>query len=189
MRWRRRLKSLWVANSIKMIQDSTIIEKRHKRFIKTVCKSEIVYALKNTKGFATSSSMNHENNKGEPIGIICFWAEKALAKSCIKDHWFTYKVVEISLTEFMEVWCVGMQNDGLIIGTEFDRNMFGHEAKPLELIIDLTAELKSVRKELNFKKFSEVNEIENRIKAIAENIDINNEHSSFWQRIQRKLKL
>jgi hypothetical protein len=174
-----------------MTQDSIIIEKRHKRFIKTVCKSEIVYALKNTKGFATSNSTNHENDEGEPFGIICFWAEKTLAKSCIKDNWSNYKVVEISLPEFMEIWCIGMENDGLIIGTEFDRNMFGFEAKPLELILDLTAELKSGRKELNFKNFSEIKEIENSIKAITKNKNalVKNEYNSFWQRVKKKLNL
>ncbi len=174
-----------------MIQDSIIIEKRHKRFLKTVCESEIVYALKNTKGFATSSSINHENDEGEPIGIICFWAEKALAKSCIKDHWLTYKVVEISLTEFMEVWCIGMENDGLIIGTEFDQNMFGFEAKPLELVLDLATELESSGKEVSFKNFRRIKEIENRIKAIIKNKNskANNEYTSFWQRVKRKLNL
>ena len=174
-----------------MIQDSIVIEKRHKRFIETVCESEIVYALKDTKGFATSNSTNHENDEGDPIGIICFWAEKALAKSCVKDNWSTYKVVEIALTEFMEIWCVGMENDGLIVGTEFDRNMFGFEAKPLELILDLTAELKLGRKELNFKKFSEIEEIANRIKTITENKNaiIQNDYNSFWQRVKRKLNL
>jgi hypothetical protein len=165
-----------------MLQDSIIIEKRHKRFIKTVCESEVVYTLKDTKGFATSNSMNHENDEEEPIGIICFWAEKALAKSCIKDHWSKYKVVEITLTEFIEAWCIGMENDGLMIGTEFDRNMFGFEAKPLELINDLATELESNGKDLNFKKFSGIKEIENRMKAITKNKNAmaKNNTTSFW---------
>lgn len=152
----------------RMIQDSIIIEKRHKRFVKTVCGSEIVYGLKNNKGYATSSSVHYEDDNEEPIGIICFWAEKALAKSCIKDGWAAYKVVEISLNDFMENWCVGMANDGLLVGTEFDQNMFGFEAEPLELILDLTTELKSVGKELNFKKFKGLSDLEKQVKSVIE---------------------
>jgi hypothetical protein len=55
-----------------MIQDSIIIEKRHKRFIKKICESEIVFSLKNHKGFTLSSSINRENSEGKPLGIICF---------------------------------------------------------------------------------------------------------------------
>ena len=151
-----------------MIQDSDIIEKRHKRFIKTVCESEIVYGLENNEGFATSSSMEHEDEDGEPIIIICFWAEESLAKSCIRKDWSDYNVTPISLSEFIENWCVGMENDGLLVGTEFDQNMFGFEAKPLELILELSAELKSKGKDLSFNKFDGILDLEKQIKKTIE---------------------
>lgn len=151
-----------------MIQDSLIIEKRHKRFIKTVCESETVYGLKNHKGFATSSSTKYENEEGEPIGIICFWAEKSLAKSCIEKDWFNYEISEILLSDFIENWCIGMENDGLLIGTEFDRNMFGFESEPMELILELVTELKSIGKDLKFKKFKGIIDLEKQVKEIVE---------------------
>ena len=103
-----------------MIQDSLIIEKRHKRFIKTVCESETIYGLKNNKGFATSSSVNYENDEGQAIG------------------------------------------------TEFDRNMFGFESEPMELILELITELKSIRKDLKFKKFEGIIDLEKQVKEIVE---------------------
>lgn len=151
-----------------MVQDSILIEKRHKRFIITVCESEIVYGLQNKDGFATSSSIQYENDDENPIGIICFWAERPLAKSCIKSDWIGYKVSEIPLSDFIENWCIGMQNDGLLIGTEFDQNMFGFEAEPLELILDLSTELKSIEKNLNFKKFKGIADLEKQVKAIIQ---------------------
>lgn len=150
------------------LQDSIITQNRHKNFIEKVCNSEIVYALKNSEGFATSSSVHFEDEKGKPIGIICFWAEKARAKSCIKGNWKNYKVVEVSLAEFMENWCIGMENDDLLIGTGFDENMFGFEAEPLELILELTAELKSLEKDLDFRKFKGISDLEKQVKAIIE---------------------
>ena len=151
-----------------MLQDSILIANRHKRFIKTVCKSGIVYGLQNHEGFATSSSMHYDNTDGEPIGIICFWAEKALAKSCVKNDWSDYNVSEIPLSEFMENWCVGMENDGLLIGTEFDRNMFGYEEEPLKLILDLSTELNSIGKSMDFQKFDGISDLVKQVKAITE---------------------
>ncbi|WP_299676122.1 DUF2750 domain-containing protein [uncultured Dokdonia sp.] len=149
-----------------MLQDSLLIEKRHKRFIKTICKSEVVYVLKSSGGFATSSSTQYDDDDGNPIGLICFWAEKALAKSCIKGEWIKYKVIEISLVDFIENWCIGMENDNLLVGSEFDQNMFGFEAEPLELILDLINELNSLKKDLNFRKFEGINDLEQQIKDI-----------------------
>lgn len=72
------------------------------------------------------------------------------------------------MTEFIENWCMGMEGDGLLVGTEFDQNMFGFEADPLELIIDLLNELEANNQQLKFTKFkdqvilkSQINEILN----------------------------
>ncbi len=76
--------------------------------------------------------------------------------------------IDMTLAEFMENWCVGMANDGLLIGTQFDQNLFGHEVEPLDLILELTAELKSNGKDLNFKKFNGIVDLEKQIKEITE---------------------
>jgi len=151
-----------------MFQDSITLKNRHLKFVKTVSDSEIVYGLKSKNGFATSSSTQFEDDDGKPIGMICFWAEKVRAKSCAKDEWMNYSVTEISLVEFLENWCVGMANDGLLIGTQFDQNLFGYEIEPLDLILELIAELKSNGKDLNFKKFNGINDLEKQVKEIIE---------------------
>jgi hypothetical protein len=151
-----------------MFQDSITLKNRHLKFVKTVSDSEIVYGLKSKNGFATSSSTQFEDDDGKPIGMICFWAEKVRAKSCTKDEWKKYKVTEIPLAEFMENWCVGMANDGLLIGTQFDQNLFGHEVEPLDLILELTSQLKSIKKDLNFKKFNGIADLEKQVKEINE---------------------
>ena len=151
-----------------MFQDSITLKNRHQKFLKIVSENGIVYGLKSKNGFATSSSTQFEDDDGNPIGIICFWAEKVRAKSCAKDEWSKYIVTEISLAEFMENWCVGMANDGLLIGTQFDQDLFGHEIEPLDLILELTSKLKSTGKDLNFKKFNEIADLEKQVKKIME---------------------
>ena len=127
---------------------------------------EIVYGLKSKNGFATSSSTHFEDNDGNPIGMICFWAEEVRAKSCIKDEWKKYNVTEIPLAEFMENWCVGMANDELLIGTQFDQSLFGYEVEPSELIIELIDELRSIEKDLKFRKFNGIADLEKEVRVI-----------------------
>lgn len=151
-----------------MIQDSATLQNRHNRFVRTVCKHEVVYSLENEIGFASSSSIHFEDEEENPVGIICFWAEEALAKSCIKNGWSDYKVVQVSLSEFIEDWCVGMENDRLLVGTEFDQNMFGYESDPLELILELVNELIQHKKELHFKKFKGLLDVKDQVEKILE---------------------
>ena len=143
-----------------MFQNHITVKNRHKKFIKAISKTGIVYGLESKDGYATSSSVHYDDENGDAIGMICFWAEKARAKSCIKGGWKDYEVTEITLSDFIENWCIGMENDGLLIGTQFDQNMFGFEAEPLELILDLLTELKSIEKDLNFRKFNGIEDLE-----------------------------
>ena len=151
-----------------MFQDSITLKNRHQKFINTVSENGIVYSLKSKNGCATSSSTKFEDGDGNPIGMICFWAEKVRAKSCVKNEWKNYKVTEIPLDEFLENWCIGMANDGLLIGTQFDQNMFGHEVEPLDLILEFTSKLKSIEKNLNFRKFSGIKDLDKQVKEIME---------------------
>ena len=151
-----------------MIQDSIITRQRHERFIKKVCETGVVWGLENNEGLATSSSDEYEDNDGEPIGLICFWSEKALANSCAKDDWNDYEPVEIMLSDFIENWCIGMSNDGLLIGSNFDQNMFGHEVDPLKLIVDLSKELTNQEKEIKLEKYHHISELTDEIENILD---------------------
>ncbi|ESU24657.1 hypothetical protein FLJC2902T_31890 [Flavobacterium limnosediminis JC2902] len=151
-----------------MFKNHIDIRLKHEKFIKKVCETNIVYGLESEDGFATSSSNDLEDEDGEPIGIICFWSEKALANSCVKNNWEEYKPTEINLAEFIENWCIGIDNDGLLIGTNFDQNMFGHEVEGYELILELIDELKKNKKELEFQKFENLADLETQIKEVLE---------------------
>jgi len=56
-----------------------------------------------------------------------------------------------------------MYNDELLIGTDFDRNIFGFEAEPADLILQLIAELKLKEKELDFIKFNNLSDLKSQI--------------------------
>lgn len=149
-----------------MLKDWSLIKNRQKRFIKVVCETGIVYGLKNEEGFATSSSIHYDDENGEPMGMICFWAEKSLANSCIMDEWSGYEISPISISDFIENWCVGMSNDDLLVGIEFDNQMFGCEVEPLVLIGELISELKRDKKTIDLKKYDDLSSFERQVRAI-----------------------
>jgi Protein of unknown function (DUF2750) len=147
-----------------MFKNYIDVKLKHKKFIKKVCETSIVYCMENEDGFATSSSNDIEDEEGEPITIICFWSERSLANSCVKNGWEEYKVTEINLGEFIENWCIGIDNDELLIGTNFDQNMFGFEIEGYELILELIEELKKNKTELEFFKFENLEDLETQIR-------------------------
>ncbi|WP_282113838.1 DUF2750 domain-containing protein [Maribacter stanieri] len=145
-------------------QGSDIITNRYKKFIKTVCETDIVYALQNHEGFATSASVQYDDENDRPVGVLCFWAESGRAKSCSINHWENYQLTEIALADFIENWGVGMENDGILAGIDFDQNMLGYEAKPLDLILDLVAEIKTTKKSISLQKFDGIADLEEQAK-------------------------
>jgi len=142
-----------------MFQNSILVRQRHERFVKKVAETNIVWSLENEDGFATSSSNEFEDEDGQPVPLICFWSESAVANSNIKDGWAGYHVVEVSLSDFIEDWCVGMSNDGFLVGTNFDHHMFGFECEPLDLVIEVSNELKRQGKDIVLRKYSHLDEL------------------------------
>ena len=149
-----------------MSQGINKVKQNHHQFIKRVCETGIVWALKNRDGLATSSSTKYINKNGEDLGLICFWSDKNLATACAIDDWDDYKPSEILLSEFIEHWCLGMSNDGFIVGCNFDQNMFGEELDPLDLILDLNKELLNQKKEIKLKKFDHINSLVEQIEKL-----------------------
>lgn len=47
-----------------------------------------------------------------------------------------------------------MSADQVVVGTNFDHNLFGQEVDPLSLALDLQAEIKHQQKELHFKRYA-----------------------------------
>ncbi|AZB11115.1 DUF2750 domain-containing protein [Chryseobacterium sp. G0162] len=149
-----------------MLQDQITLKNRYKDFIKKVIETEVVYGLKDDKGYATSYSNDLEYDDGEPVQIICFWSDVARAKSCVDKEWNRYEASSIPLNEFLENWCLGMNSDGLLVGVNFDINLFGYEAEPLELALAIIEELTKKNKSVILRKFNDLEDMETQIKEV-----------------------
>lgn len=147
-----------------MIKNTAEVQLKHENFIKTICETGIVYSLENEEGFATSFSNEYEDEEGEPIEMICFWSEKAAAGACAKEGWGEYKIAEISLADFIENWCVGMHEDSVLAGTEFDTDMLGAESEPLVIVTEIIEVLKSNGKSIALENYESIDELESLVK-------------------------
>ena len=151
-----------------MTQDEKTLQLRHKKFIQTICVNEIVYGLEGNEGFATSYSNELEDEEGNPLDLLCFWSDKSGANSCIHSEWAGYQITEISLAEFLENWCIGMSNDGMLVGTNFDRNLFGYEVDPLELLLEILNELEDTNKQIRLTHFESIEALEEQVRNAIE---------------------
>jgi hypothetical protein len=146
-----------------MLQDIATVENKYKLFIERAATSKLVWGLKSKKGWANS----HSNDNAE-IDVVPFWSDRAYAKVCAKDEWRSYMPVEISLAEFLENWCVGMSNDGILVGVNWDANMFGKETNALSVALDILNKLNLMKSAITFSNYSSITEF---VKEINEALD------------------
>ncbi|MFJ1434472.1 DUF2750 domain-containing protein [Capnocytophaga canimorsus] len=153
-----------------MLQNSSTIDARYEHFISKVVQTQIIYTLEDKQGVAICGSNDFELD-GEPVPVLLFWSDKVLANACKVEEWASYDVKEIPLNEFMENWCLGMYDDEVVSGIEFDMNLFGKEESPLRLLHDLLEEVKSTKTAISFNQFKSVTDMESYLSEIGDTLN------------------
>ena len=146
-----------------MYQNASTTEYKHRKFIQRVVEFEIVWGLESEEGFATSNS-----NEDDDTAVIIFWSDRAYANAHVKEDWSNYKTSQMPLAEFIENWLVGMHNDKILVGTNWDANMFGKESEPLQLALEIIDELKSKEKMVKLTKYEDMEDFETQIRRALE---------------------
>lgn len=151
-----------------MSDNSADIQAKFENFIQVIGRNKEVYGLESAEGFATSSSNEFEGENGEPIELLCFWSEAALAQQCAKEDWAGFTPAAIPLAEFMENWLIGLHNDEVLVGVEFDNEFFGFEVEPIELLQQIILELRNNGQEISFENHESLDDLEDYIKEALE---------------------
>ncbi|NQX63686.1 DUF2750 domain-containing protein [Paenibacillus qinlingensis] len=107
-------------------------EKRFEKFVERVKKTQLVWGLKSAEGWSVSPS-----NDFEDATVMPFWSESAYAKQCAREEWAHYASESIPLDEFVNAWIPGLDDDNLLIGTDWNVHLLGKEIEPLELLAKL----------------------------------------------------
>jgi len=150
------------------MDETNELEEKLENFIKKVSETGTVWGLENEDGFAMSSSSEFGDEDGEPIELMCFWSEKKLADACAKDEWNGYKTVQVELGDFLEHWCVGMANDGLVIGVDLDTELTGYEIDPLDLILEIADQLGEMSKTVKLKDYKTLDALVEEIESLED---------------------
>jgi hypothetical protein len=146
-----------------MFQGESAIIHRHKIFIERVVALGEVWGLKSEEGFAVCPSNDYDDTD-----VLLFWSDKAYANAVAKDEWELYEPACIPLSHFLENWLVGMQQDGALVGSNFDANLFGQETEPLELTIELLDEIKRQQKVVELEKYNSLIDFEEQVRRAME---------------------
>lgn len=101
---------------------------RHERFVVEVLETEVVWGLRSEAGWANSRS-----NSSPGRVVMPFWSKRAGALRCACDGWDHYTPASIPLFEFMIAWLHGMEGAGDLVGTNWNRQLIGHEVEPRAL--------------------------------------------------------
>lgn len=118
--------------------DLTINSKRRfENFIKRVSESKTVWGLENEDGWSVC-----ESNEYEDTEVLPFWSDEAYARQCAIKGWSDYKPSAIPLEVFMNNWLNGMNEDGLLVGVNWNAKLIGLEVEPYDLLKELEEALK-----------------------------------------------
>lgn len=109
-------------------------QRRYEKFVERVSLSQGVWGLKSDDGWAIV-----ESNAYEDTGVMLFWSDKAYAKQCAAEEWDHYIPTLITLENFVQLWLHGLEEDELLVGVNWNKDLVGLEAEPLELLNDLQA--------------------------------------------------
>jgi hypothetical protein len=145
-----------------MSDDKTLIESKYKAFIEKIVAEGEVWGLEGEQGFAISNSSDDDDRD-----VIPFWSDETTAKELAKEDWANYKTTSMPLSDFLEIWMVGMHNDAVLAGTDWDSNMFGKEVEPLVLALDITNEVIAQKQEVEFIEYDDMDDFRQQIKEAS----------------------
>ncbi|KGK00606.1 DUF2750 domain-containing protein [Thalassotalea sp. ND16A] len=97
-------------------------------FVETVNEDEQLFALQNENGdWVVCDSVEFENSDVMPV-----WASAADAQLFCIDEWQSYSVASINLEQFLEEWIGDLNEDGVLIGVNWQTDSEGKELDAIE---------------------------------------------------------
>ncbi|HEY5792191.1 MAG TPA: DUF2750 domain-containing protein [Chthoniobacterales bacterium] len=112
-----------------MSDDSASAEENYEAFIARVRETGKVWGLcRDSEEWAYS-----ESNEYEDAEVLLFWSDRERALAHQQDEWKQHRPTAIELEDFLERWLPGMDDDGALVGPDWDANFEGLEVTPEEL--------------------------------------------------------
>lgn len=111
-------------------------QRRYQQFLSRTIQTNEVWGLVNKDGWCVCPS-----NDFLDTDVMLFWSDRAYANQCAIEEWSNYTPQEIPLTEFIDQWLTGMNEDGLMVGLNWSVQLIGLELEPLKVKADFELKL------------------------------------------------
>ncbi|WP_163934186.1 DUF2750 domain-containing protein [Paraferrimonas sp. SM1919] len=100
------------------------------QFINAVIDNQLLWGLaeKNGDGFLVCDSSEYEDTDVMPL-----WDSEQQAASHCTDEWSEYSPVSIDLEQFLEFWVSDLNDDGVLVGVQWQLDGECPEYDPIEL--------------------------------------------------------
>ena len=108
----------------------------HDLFVRRVMETGVVWGLRADDDWAVCESNEYEDQM-----VIPFWSDEADARIHCGDEWAEYAPSSIPLDDFAQDWLVGMDDDDVLVGTNWDAELTGMEVEPMDLAVQLGYEV------------------------------------------------
>jgi hypothetical protein len=113
-------------------------DEEYNRFIRSIIGSQTLYTLVSDEGdIAECPSTEYEEDDGEPVPVFCVWHDRTQAEACKVEEWADYQLEALPLDFFLHEWLVSMDQDAVLLGVDFDSELYGLEIEPVEVLADL----------------------------------------------------
>lgn len=107
---------------------TTDIQANLELFIKESQENNLVWGLLNEEGWLSCESTEFEESE-----VMPFWSSKEDAQFHNVEEWADFEVLEIPLDIFVEDWLITLDEDGVLVGINWNANLDGKELEPSEL--------------------------------------------------------
>jgi len=107
--------------------DEETDQEAHLRFLDDVIKGEQVWGLSTQDGFLAC-----ESDEAEDRAVLPFWSDSDDARAA-QPEVESSEVDSIGLFDFLFRWLPGMDDDDVLVGTNWTATLEGKEVEPLDL--------------------------------------------------------
>lgn len=97
-------------------------------FVEETKQNQLVWGLRNEEGWLSCDSTEFENSE-----VMPFWSSKEDAETHNVEEWADFNVLEIPLDIFVEDWLLTLDEDGVLVGTNWNAQLEGKEVEPSDL--------------------------------------------------------
>lgn len=139
-----------------MLKPKDQTEAQYATFITDAVKNGVVWMLEDGDTVGVSTSNEFFDEEGEETGVVLFWSSEGEAKQVAIDEWSAYKAVPVDLDVFLEFSVVKISNEDMLMGINWNAGMTGKEVHPVEIALDLIAELEATGKPIALKHHADL---------------------------------